>query len=145
MGNESSRSTSSSDTEYSPASTVSSGGSASVSVIVPDPPTPPSKPPTKAETIRNIENYCEANPNLEQLITMYGPFTIQMSIKTNTVHEIQDELNKINRRHGISFTKRINGIQFINVCGTIYFWDNHVGISASDNYRMLYVIHKHPE
>jgi hypothetical protein len=141
MGNSSSTSTS--DSEYSPASTVSSESCATAlektPTIVPD--TPP-KPPTRDELIRNIENYCEENPNLDQLINIYGPFKYQMNTKINTLNEIQVELDKINTQYWRFLTQRMNGIQFIELCGIIYVWDNHVGISALDNYRMLKVIHR---
>jgi len=116
---------------------TSSTCSTVVSVTDDERPPEPSLPPTKDEIIRNYENLCDSNPDIDQLINMYGSFRLQYSPTASTYTERLNEMNKISRVASIFYKTEKFGVSLRTIAGNIFIWDNHVAIAYKDNIRIL--------
>jgi len=117
----------------------SSGSTCSTVISVTDDERPPepSRPPTKDEVIANYENLCDSNPDIDQLIRMYGSFTLQYSPTDSTFTERTNEMNKISRSASMFYRTKKFGVSLSSIAGNIFIWDNHVAIAYKDNIRIL--------
>lgn len=123
--------------DYSIRRRTSSTCSTVISTTDDERPPEPSRPPTKDEIIRNYENLCDSNPDIDQLINMYGYFRLQYSPTDSTFTERSNEINKISRTASMFYRTKKFGVSLSSITGNVFIWDNHVAIAYKDNIRIL--------
>lgn len=92
---------------------------------------------TLSDIRRNIENYADFNPTLEQLIAVHGPFVEQFNPSTTSLNERRNVIRNISKSGYKLYNKAICWRHIYYFTGNVYVWDNHVAFAHSDNHRII--------